>query len=70
METTEVWFGNIRKEDLEWYLDNAEYLDKAGAYGIQDDAAIFVERISGDIYNVIGFPVYRVREALVQMGLL
>ena len=70
VETTEVWFGNIRKEDLEWYLDNAVYLDKAGAYGIQDDAAIFVERISGDIYNVIGFPVYRVRETLVQMGLL
>lgn len=70
VETTEVWFGRIREKDLEWYLDNAEYLDKAGAYGIQDDAAIFVEKINGDIYNVIGFPVYKVREALVQMGLL
>ena len=37
-----------------------EVLDKAGAYGIQDGAAVFVRAVEGDFYNVVGLPVARV----------
>jgi septum formation protein len=55
--TTRVQFRHIPPEELERYLRHAEYRDKAGAYGIQDAAMVFVERLEGCYYNVVGLPV-------------
>jgi len=54
---THVRFREIPKRELELYLRKADYRDKAGAYGIQDIAMVFVERLEGCYYNVVGLPV-------------
>lgn len=63
-EVTEVVFNNISDEEIEDYLDKAEYMDKAGAYGIQDEAALFVDKIKGDYLNVVGFPISKIYTVL------
>lgn len=64
-ETTHVLFGELDEQDIERYIDTGSPMDKAGAYGIQDDwGALFVRRINGDFYNVVGFPLYRFYRAL------
>lgn len=59
-EQTKVTFSTLDKQDIHTYIKSGNPLDKAGAYGIQDDlGALFVERIEGDYYNVVGFPLNR-----------
>lgn len=60
-QTTDVSFYSLKEEDIIKYIDSENVLDKAGSYGIQDGAALFVEGISGDYYNVVGFPIARLR---------
>ena len=54
---TQVFFKPLSDREIEHYLDRADYLDKAGAYAIQGRAALFVERIEGCFFNVMGFPL-------------
>ncbi|HON11164.1 MAG TPA: Maf family protein [Chitinispirillaceae bacterium] len=55
--STKVFFREIGDEEIDAYLSNDEYRDKAGAYAIQGKALIFVDRIEGCYYNVVGLPV-------------
>jgi septum formation protein len=55
--TTDVHFTKIDKEILDTYIKSADSLDKAGGYGIQGGAQMFIDRISGSYSNVVGFPV-------------
>ena len=59
-EVTEVKFKDMSDEEIENYLNKAEYRDKAGAYGIQDEAALFVDKIEGDYLNIVGFPISKI----------
>ncbi len=68
VERTDVFFREIDDETIVEYVDSGEPLDKAGAYGIQGKASLFVRRIIGDFYNVMGFPVGRVWEELRRKG--
>lgn len=62
---TKVWFRSLTKSEIDQYVASGSPLDKAGAYGIQDDfGAVFVERIHGCFYNVVGFPLVRFYRAL------
>ena len=61
-ETTRVRFARLSEAEIDWYLSSAEPLDKAGAYGIQERAALFVEEIQGDYFNVMGLPIRLVYE--------
>lgn len=56
-ETTTVWFRRLSPDEIDAYCATGEPLDKAGAYGIQGIAAEFVEKIEGDLSNVIGLPL-------------
>ena len=56
-ECTEVAFLTLTNEMIEFYIDNFQPYDKAGAYAIQDFSAIFIESIRGCFYNVVGFPL-------------
>lgn len=56
-EITYVYFRELSVKDIETYLDTDEPYDKAGAYGIQGHAGLFVEKIEGCYFNVVGFPV-------------
>lgn len=57
LERTEVRFRDLSDADVTRYLDTDEPWDKAGAYGIQGRASVFVERVDGCFYNVVGFPL-------------
>lgn len=54
---TSVQFSPMSDEEIQTYLDKNEWNDKAGAYGIQGAAGVFVKGIEGDFYNVMGLPL-------------
>ncbi len=56
-EETTVFFGNFTDKELSDYVKSGEPLDKAGSYGIQGMGSILVDRISGELDNVIGMPL-------------
>ena len=58
-EVASVQFRPLSREEIDGYVATGEPMDKAGAYGIQGGAALFVERIEGDYYNIMGLPVCR-----------
>jgi len=58
-EGTDVYFREITDAEIEKYIKSGEPMDKAGAYAIQGKASVFVEKINGDYFNVIGLPVCR-----------
>ena len=57
-ETTEVVFAPLSPAEIDFYLSTGEHADKAGAYGIQGQAAVFVEGIRGSYSNVVGLPLH------------
>ena len=64
-EKTEVKFRKLDDDEINDYVLNGSPLDKAGAYGIQDDfGAVFVEKINGCYYNVVGLPLTKLYQAL------
>ena len=54
---TDVVFTAISDDEIDYYLDNEDYMDKAGAYAIQGKASVFVKKIDGCYFNVMGFPL-------------
>ena len=54
---TRVFFKKLSAEEIDFYLDHEEYLDKAGAYAVQGKASVFVTRVEGCYFNVMGFPL-------------
>jgi len=63
--TTEVWFKSLSEEEITYYVDTYKPFDKAGAYAIQEWIGhVGITRIEGSYFNVVGFPVQRVYEAL------
>lgn len=64
----------MSQDEIDWYVSTGEPLDKAGAYGVQGPGSIFVERVEGNYFNVIGMPIpllyQMLREAKALPGLL
>ena len=58
-EETKVYFSEMDKDDIEFYINAEQVYDKAGAYAIQGIASAFIEKIEGDYFNVVGLPVRR-----------
>lgn len=59
-ERTKVTFSALSEQEIKQYVEVGQPFDKAGSYGIQDDlGSLFVEKIEGDFYNVVGFPLHR-----------
>lgn len=65
---TAVWFRELGDDEIERYVETGEPLDKAGAYGIQGRAAVFVERLDGDYFNVVGLPLAKLAGLLERAG--
>lgn len=66
VEKTEVNVGKMTDEEIEDYINTKEPYDKAGGYGIQGIFSRYISSINGDYYNVMGLPIYKVRQALKQ----
>lgn len=67
-ECTKVRFSEISSEDINKYISTKEPMDKAGAYGIQGYGGVFVERIEGCFYNVVGLPLNKLKKMFRDMG--
>ena len=67
-EVTDIHFRDLSEKEIVRYVATGEPMDKAGAYGIQGGAALFVERMHGDYYNVMGLPVCRLWQMLGQVA--
>jgi len=65
---TAVWFRDLRDDEIAAYVATDEPLDKAGAYGIQGRAALFVDRLEGDYFTVVGLPLIRLAALLERAG--
>ncbi|MDK2785825.1 MAG: nucleoside triphosphate pyrophosphatase [Thermotoga sp.] len=68
VSSTRVKFRDIPDEVIDYYVENYHPFDKAGGYGIQDFAAVFVEKMEGDFFTVMGFPVGLVWQYLYEKG--
>ena len=65
---TEVRFATLSEEDIAYYVDNFQPMDKAGAYGVQEWIGfIGVENISGSYYNIMGLPVQKLYRELLKV---
>ena len=65
-EETEIKFAAMSHEEIDWYVNTSEPMDKAGAYAIQGLGARFVEEIEGDYFNVVGLPIRLVCQVFVE----
>ncbi len=63
-EKTDVEFFSLTENEIEEYISSSEPYDKAGAYGIQGRAGLLVKGINGDYYNVVGFPIARLKREI------
>ena len=68
-EVTDIHFRDLTDEEIRAYIATGEPMDKAGAYGIQGGAALFVSHLNGDYFNVVGLPVCRLGMILRSFGL-
>jgi septum formation protein len=65
---TKVTMPDIDEQMLEWYLNTDEPIGKAGGYGIQEHASLFVSAIEGSLTNVMGLPMFEVSQTLRKMS--
>ncbi len=63
-ECTYVTFKSLSEEEITNYISTGEPMDKAGAYGIQGIGALFIEKIDGDYFNVMGLPLCKLGKIL------
>ncbi len=64
-----VYFKNITEEEIKWYINSREPMDKAGSYGIQGLGSIFVDKIDGDFFAIMGFPINHFIKTLNNLGI-
>lgn len=64
-EKTTVYFRKLKEDEIDYYVKTFKPLDKAGAYGIQDDfGCLFIKKIEGDFYNIVGMPLVKLYETI------
>lgn len=68
-EETKVFLRSMTVEQIRSYITTGEPMDKAGSYGIQGRFAVYVKRIEGDYYNVVGLPIQAIYTALRGEGI-
>ena len=66
--TTQIHFRPLSDGEIAAYIASGEPMDKAGAYGIQGLASIFVDKLEGDYYNVMGLPLCSLTQMLRRFG--
>ncbi len=65
-EITSITMDRMSDQEIDSYIASGEGRDKAGAYAIQGLGALFINKIEGDYYNVVGLPIYRLYKLLQQ----
>ena len=68
-EKTDVTMYDISQKEIDRYVKTGEPMDKAGAYAIQGKCAIYIKKIDGDYNNVVGLPISRIYQELLNLGI-
>ncbi|MBN1494800.1 septum formation protein Maf [Candidatus Peregrinibacteria bacterium] len=68
-EITHVTFTDMTDKEIDYYLKLGMWRDVACAYAIQEKGELFIERIEGDYFNVVGFPVFKFGQLMKQFGM-
>lgn len=66
---TFVYFKKLSEREIGEYIRHEKLSDKAGAYAIQGIGAVFIEKIEGDFFNVVGLPLFEVANELRKFGI-
>ena len=66
---TKVYFKNLPEKEIDAYIATEEPLEKGGGYAIQGLAALFVEKIEGDYFNIVGLPILALTTELKNFGI-
>ena len=66
---TKVWVSPLSHKQIKDYVDTGEPMDKAGAYAIQGRFGMFIKKIEGDYFNVVGLPIATIYEKLLEKGI-
>lgn len=64
---TDITFYDLTEQEIEDYIQSNEPYDKAGGYGIQAKGGLFVKKIEGDYYNVVGLPIAPLNQVIKQL---
>lgn len=67
-DTTEVYFKKVTDEDILWYVENEKYLLNRAGYSIAGKTSIFIDKIVGDYYNILGMPISKLYSKLNELG--
>lgn len=65
---TSITFSKLTDNEIKEYVNTGEPMDKAGAYGIQGLGGVFVEKVEGCYYNVVGLPLNRLKKLMLELG--
>jgi len=65
---TKVYFKKLSKQEITAYVESKEPLGKAGAYAIQGLGSVFIDKIDGDFFNVMGLPLSALTQSLKEFG--
>ncbi|KKP36997.1 septum formation protein Maf [Candidatus Peregrinibacteria bacterium RIFOXYC2_FULL_33_13] len=68
IEKTEVTFGEMTEEEMWKYIHTKEGMDKAAAFAVQGIGSIFIKKINGCYYNVMGLPIYSLVQIFKRLG--
>lgn len=66
---TKVYFKKLSEKEIDAYIATGEPLDKGGSYAIQGKAALFVKKIEGDYFNIVGLPILAITSELKNLGI-
>ena len=66
--TTDVYFKNVTTQDISWYVENEKYLLNRAGYSIAGKTSIFIDKIIGDYYNILGMPISKLYTKLNELG--
>lgn len=67
-EVTEVYFDKLTEEEIDWYIENEQYIFERCGYSIAGKSAIYIPKINGDYYNILGMPISRVYKEINKLG--
>ena len=67
-DVTEVYFKSVSDKDIAWYVENEKYLLNRAGYSIAGKTSIFVDKIVGDYYNILGMPISKLYSKLNELG--
>ena len=65
---TDVYFREISDDDIEWYVSHEENLLKKAGYSLEGIMSLFLERLDGDYYNVLGLPLGELYKGINELG--